>query len=81
MSSDSRKPSRDVWTNGADELLARRERGAVDEEVEAAELPIDRLEDLRDLRIVGDVERQDQRICQATPRDRARSLRAAPPDR
>ena len=41
-----------------------RVRGAVDDEVEAAERAVDLLEHARDLRIVGDVERKHQRIGQ-----------------
>ena len=66
MSSVSRKPSRDVCTNGnPDELLARREGGAMDDEVEPAELAVDAAKTCVDLRVVGDVARQDQRIGQA----------------
>ncbi len=47
------------------EVLAGRVRGAVDEEVEAAERAVDLLEHARDLRVVGDVERKHQRIGEA----------------
>ena len=46
------------------QLFARRKCGAVHDEVEAAELSVDRLEHCRDLTVVGDVARQDQRIAQ-----------------
>ena len=59
------KPSRVVCDEGIGQLVARRVRGAVDDEVEAAERRVDLLEHPRDLRVVGDVERQDQRIGQA----------------
>jgi hypothetical protein len=46
------------------QLLARRERGPVHDEIKPAELPIDRLEHVVDLGIHRHVARQDQRILQ-----------------
>src|SRR4029079_2033651 len=49
---------------GVRQLFARRVGGAVHDEVEAAVRLVDRLEDGGNLRVVGDVERQQQRIGQ-----------------
>ena len=46
------------------ELRLRRERGAVYEEVEPAELPIDRRSQLGDLLVARDVTRQEERLLE-----------------
>ena len=61
MSSVVRKSSRDVSLKGALEGGARRERGAVDHEIEPAELGVDALEHRLDVVVGADVARQDER--------------------
>ena len=61
MSSAVRKSSREVSLNGIFQRRARRERGAVDHEIEPAELGVHALEDGLDLVVGPDVARQDQR--------------------
>ena len=62
MSSAMRKPSREVSTNGRVELVARRERRAVNDEVEAAECFAAPIRDVLDLLVAADVQGKDQRI-------------------
>ena len=61
MSSACLNPSREVLHEPAGDLFARRERGAVHDEVEPAVRLLDLREDRGDLVVVGDVERQHHR--------------------
>ena len=57
-----RKPSREVSTNGLRSAVGGREPGAVHDEIEAAELAIERRRQIRDLLVAGDVARGDDRV-------------------
>ena len=77
MSSDILNPSRVVSTNGALSSSGRRERHAVHEEIQPAELTVDALEHRGDLAVVCDVAREAAVDPEGRLRARGRSLRDA----
>ena len=63
-SSAMRNPSRDVCENGAARSSDFRERRAVDEEIEPAELLVERSAELGDLLVARHIARQDDGIVE-----------------